>query len=145
MRTLIVEDNPEKRGHISRALTQVSGFDIESVEYSTDVQSARRLLQQRTFDLLILDIALPLRGDSDVSPEGGNTLLSDVFSRPAAYRVPAHVIGITAYEHAYESAVSNFSSRLLTLIRYDPSSMDWELALQARVRHIIESLRVPHD
>jgi nucleoside phosphorylase/CheY-like chemotaxis protein len=139
IRTIIVEDEAEKRIRISRVLAGVDGFDADQIEYSNDVHSAKKLLHQGGFDLLILDIALPLRGDADVSPHAGLALLEEIVARPGRYGPPDHIIGITAYADIYARASTAFTSRLLTLVQYDPSSSEWELALKARVRHILDA------
>lgn len=137
---LIVEDSNDKLRKIVQVLNGVPSFDSNSAEYAHDVQTAKNFLKARAFDLVILDIALPTRSDSEVLPDAGINLLTEVLAHPTSYRVPAHIVGITAYEDVFASANRGFSSRLLTLIQYDPASSDWEHSLQARVRHIIESI-----
>jgi nucleoside phosphorylase/CheY-like chemotaxis protein len=136
MKILIVEDSPEKRQRISRVLASTSIVDLELVEYAQDLLSARRRLRDTHFDLLILDIALPLRADQEPTEDAGVLLLKELLSTPQRLLVPAHVVGITGIEDAYRSALHQFSSRALSLLRYDESSTDWEMGLAARVHHI---------
>jgi nucleoside phosphorylase/CheY-like chemotaxis protein len=139
IRTLIIEDSEEKRTRIARALSTVESFDMDSVDYVSDIVSAKRSLSAHMYDVAVLDIALPLRADSDVSSEAGIDLINEILLRPSIYQIPEHIIGITAYEEVFLNANSAFSSRLLTLIKYEAESDDWIQPLQARIRHISES------
>jgi nucleoside phosphorylase len=140
VKVLLVEDDSVKRGVITHSLSQVSEFDADLVTHAPDAITARRLLASETYDLLILDIAIPRRVDTEPTADEGLRLLEDIMSDSIRFRTPAHIIGITAYPEVYARAFQGFSSRLLTLLHYDPASSDWEYALQARVRHIVSSL-----
>jgi nucleoside phosphorylase/CheY-like chemotaxis protein len=139
LKTLIVEDGEEKRHALAAALAQVDGFDMAGLDYAPDLFTARRALLEKSYELLILDIALPPRADEAVESDGGLRILEEMFSRPSNLRVPAHIIGITAYPDVFDNALDRFSSRLLTLVKYDPADSGWEESLQARVRHILRA------
>jgi nucleoside phosphorylase/CheY-like chemotaxis protein len=140
VKTLPVEDDGDKRQHIARVLSSVAGFNVEDIEVANDAFTARRLLATITFDLLILDIALPSRLDGEPEPDVGLLLLEELTKRQGAFRMPSHIIGITAYEDIFARAGGQFASYLLTLVYYDPGSDEWELRLQARVRNILDAL-----
>lgn len=134
---LFVEDDAEKRQRVTRALAAVDGVSLEGVDHAPDIFSAKRFLSERAYDLLILDIALPMSSDQDAQPDAGIRLLDELTSGSSRYRVPAHIIGITGYPDIYMREGGRFSSRLLTLVQYDQASSEWEQSLQARVRHIL--------
>jgi len=140
IKTLVVEDDADKRFRLCRALSEVTGFDMEAMEYATDVHTAKRHLEKTSFDLLILDVALPMRGDQAVQKDAGLRLLEELVSRSGRYRVPTHIIGVTGFSDVYDHGAARFSSYLLTLVHYDPTNSDWEHALQARVRHILNAI-----
>jgi nucleoside phosphorylase len=139
MKVLVVEDDREKLRRVSAALGAVDGVDVEhDVSYVGDVASAARALAETRYDLLVLDIVLPLRVDMAPDAEGGLRLLEEVLERPQ-FQVPTHVVGLTAHGDAFRAGADRFSERLLTLVQYDPSSEMWARRLQARVRHILMS------
>jgi nucleoside phosphorylase/CheY-like chemotaxis protein len=140
IRTLIIEDDLEKRGHIERVLATVPGFSTDRLLCVASLNAAQRVLTNGQFDLLVLDIALPLREDGHVDPEAGLDLLEDIFRNPDALRTPTHIVGITAHEDIFEKALSRFSGRLLTLVRYDATEGEWEAQVKARVAHIIAAI-----
>ncbi|MHC5212682.1 MAG: response regulator transcription factor [Planctomycetota bacterium] len=55
MKILIVDDDPKYRGYVSRGLEQ-SGMSCETAE---DGETALELLQERAYDLVLLDVMLP--------------------------------------------------------------------------------------
>lgn len=145
MKILLVEDSAEKAGAIKHVLASVAELKLATITDAADGVSARRVLADEVFDLLILDIALPRRPHEVAAPDEGLLLLEEVISHPQRFRIPAHVIGITAYPDIYTRALDLFSSRLLTLIFYDHSSLEWEDRLRARALHIRNALQAVNE
>lgn len=139
--TLIIEDSVDKREHIERVLNDVPTFASTQTTCVASVNAATRALAQRHFDLVVLDIALPLRDDGEVVAHAGLDLLEDIFRNPEALRTPDHIVGITAYDDVLSAALSRFSGRLLTVVRYDAQSSEWEGQVKARVAHILSAER----
>jgi nucleoside phosphorylase/CheY-like chemotaxis protein len=145
MRVLIVEDDTDKRQAITRALLEVDGLTSEDIDQATDGFGGRRALALRLYDLLILDIAIPPRADLDIDPSEGVRLLEELLEdEGTAYKTPAHVIGITAYDDIFEATAGRFASRSLTLLHFDPTSTSWIGPLQARTGQILSALASQH-
>jgi len=132
---LVVEDDGEKLRRILRCLTSIDYCPFESIENVRDVVVAKRKMREHQYDLLILDIALPERSDESPSPDGGVKLLNDVFEH-GIYKVPQHIVGLTAYRDILEAAAPRFRGELLHIIHYDPACDAWIDQLQRKVRHI---------
>ena len=94
LKALIVEDDRAKLQKISQVLLRISGLDVGNIISVPDSQSAKRLLKETSFDLMILDIVIPHRIDQDVAMDGGIKLLDELFERDC-YKIPANIIGIT--------------------------------------------------
>jgi nucleoside phosphorylase/ActR/RegA family two-component response regulator len=139
IKTLVVEDNADKRLQLARALGGVSGFPMEQVVNVSNVYAAQQALRTERFEFLILDIALPRRADDDIHPQAGLHLLEELEARPDWYHTPSHIVGITGYEDIYQQVAGRFSSRLVTLIRYADGDSEWEHALKARAAHILNA------
>jgi len=136
LKTLIVEDNGDKLRKILQTLADVDSFDLDLVERVASINEAREKLRRTGYDLLILDIALPLRLDQEAVADGGIQLLNEMSARPG-YKTPTHIIGITAYPGLLAGAQHQFSEKLLTVIQYDDTSDQWMVRLQERTRHMI--------
>lgn len=144
---LVVEDEAEKLKHIYRLLDKIEGIDIERVDHELDVKGAKKQLLIKSYDLLILDILLPLSKDQDIDEEGGIKLLDEILSRPI-YKVPTHIFGLTGKEEIFENTQKRFKQSILTLVRYSQSDIEWETQLMAGIKQRIlakeaSSLAIP--
>jgi nucleoside phosphorylase len=138
VKILIVEDNSEKLQKITQVLLRVEGINIESIISVSDARNAQLKLIDTSYDLLILDIAIPGRIDQEVEANGGVKLLEEVMTRDR-FKVPDHIVGITAYPEILTAVRERFSLRLLTIVFYDPNSDEWERSLEFRARHLVQS------
>lgn len=95
MNILIVDDNNDKIAKIVSIIKSVSeNFNIDTV---IDSVSAQLKLQEFKYDLLLLDLLLPLRRGQDPIPDGGEKLLKEIY-RNKKIKVPTIIVGITQYE-----------------------------------------------
>lgn len=138
IKILVVEDDQDKLRRVSLALTSVAGCSIDQIQDARDVAAARRILRDQQFDLLVLDISVPLRSDLEPDRQGGLQLLNELTEREL-YRRPTHILGLTAYEDTAELAEAKFRSEAFILVRYASSSTDWEEPLRRKVEHILAS------
>ena len=137
IRVLIVDDDDEKRKRIISALLTVDSCREDSVDIAGDIASAKRLLQQHRYDLLVLDIALPLLPDKHPCRDAGMDLLREIIARPDLFIRPQHIVGLTAYEDILEKAGERFAADLWSVIHYDGASDEWRDLLVKKARHII--------
>lgn len=126
---LIVEDNTEKLIDIISTLTSIDGIEEEDIENVVDAFSAKGKLTEKTYDLLILDIAIPLRRTEPIDIEGGIKLLNEIIQREQ-YKVPTHIIGLTAKEDIFEKAKVEFGLQILSVIPYSISDIEWQSLLK---------------
>ena len=138
MKILIVEDDTDKRRLVTKALSSVVGVEDDSFSHAIDVRTAKQLLRKETFDLLVLDISLPVSVEQEAQRDAGLDLLEELFARPA-YKIPSHIVGLTGFDEVIQSASGRFSTLALNIIKYDASSDEWSRLLQARARHIVSA------
>jgi nucleoside phosphorylase/CheY-like chemotaxis protein len=150
LKILIVEDSQEKLQKITAVLSDVEGIDLESITSVMDAYNAKVKLAENAFDLLILDIAIPPRIDQEVKVTAGVELLDEISER-RRFNVPTNIIGMTAYPEVLADVRERFSRRLLNVVYFDPTSDEWERALQSRAKQILlakvdmESSVRPHE
>lgn len=135
LRVLIVDDDVTKAREVARGLASLDGYNASQIEITTTGNDAKRAMRNVRYDLLVLDIALPLRADQEPDPRGGLTLLDEILSRPMYIR-PRHIVGLTAHEEIYLDAAATLGDELWSVVRYDPTSNAWLDRLQAKARHI---------
>jgi CheY-like chemotaxis protein len=95
MNILIVDDDNDKIAKIVSIIKSVSeNFNIDTV---IDSVSAQLKLQESKYDLLLLDLLLPLRSGQEPIPDGGEKLLKEIY-RNKKIKVPTIIVGITQHE-----------------------------------------------
>src|ERR1043166_607333 len=141
---LVVEDDREKLRRVVSGLAEVPGCSIDAIVTAGDAVSAKGLLREKRYDLLVLDVALPERADKMPTPNGGIDLLAEVLERDI-YHTPQHIVGLTAYPDIVEAAGPRFAEDLWLVILYDPASDAWLEQLRRRARHIVLAERDPRS
>jgi CheY-like chemotaxis protein len=93
---LIVEDDPQKQEVIR--LSVINHTPNAEVHVATSVASGRRAVREKFFDLVLLDLLLPLAdGNSVPSRTGGLTLLELLHTDDTVLQ-PRYVVGITSFD-----------------------------------------------
>jgi len=136
MKILIVDDSSEK---IAKLVTVIQEFsETFSLETVTDCISAKRELEKKKFDLIIVDLLLPLRPDTPPVEHGGQTLVKEIYRLPQLIS-PTLIVGFTQYG----DYVSNFSSAWKVLL-FEDSSWDEELKeILAHLFKVKSNERIP--
>lgn len=137
---LIVEDNTDKLKEIIQTIEHIDALkNLKSEDYidhEIDGLGARKKMKEKNYDLLILDIAIPLRKSENIDAEGGLKLLDEILKREG-YKIPIHIIGLTALEEIYAKASSNFASQILSVIKYSNTDIEWQSKLMNGVEQRI--------
>jgi nucleoside phosphorylase/CheY-like chemotaxis protein len=133
---LIVDDDVRKRTALREVLLRISGDGNWKVVEAGAIVPAKEAMARETFDLLLLDIALPLRSGEDVRMNGGSDLLSEIVEVDL-YRVPTHIVAVTGYSDIFAAMVERWGNRLVATIHYDERSETWESKLGELVGRII--------
>ncbi|MCA6116907.1 response regulator [Bradyrhizobium sp. WSM 1738] len=135
LRALIVEDDSQKAEQAKQGLSE-AGFD--EIDLAENAIAAKKLLRDKFYHLVVLDIALPTRDGEEPDRRGGIALFNEVTAREL-YRQPRHFIGFTGYEDVFNEALSQLGAESWSVILYDRTSSEWLQQLQAKASHIIAS------
>ncbi|KAA9134054.1 response regulator [Marinihelvus fidelis] len=137
LKVLIVDDNPVKAREISR---EILGIDLEaSVDVANTVNEAKRKLVD-WYDVLFLDLVLPLRDGEEPRSGSGIELLGEIEENDR-FRLPPHVFAISEYGDQIEQHSEHFENRILGLLAYDETSNEWKKKLRNRLGYLLESRR----
>jgi nucleoside phosphorylase/CheY-like chemotaxis protein len=134
MKILIVDDSPEKLKRLIPTI-EALGVSRDHIDTVRCAHAARRKLSSGDYDLLILDIAIPLREEDEPSEQNAIELLNDIVSKPS-YRRPRQIVGLTAYDELARKVLPVFEDQLWTVVHVDDQSDDWV----ARVRNCVDYL-----
>lgn len=130
--TLLIEDDDAKRENIRSRLVEMQPDMV--IAFSSTVKDAKRALKTQFFDLLIIDLVIPL---SDISPlpsrTGGLTLLEWLEDEE---KKPGYVVGMSSFDDVATEQSVEFSDRSWFVLRYDNSNNNWIEQLRTLVNHI---------
>lgn len=135
---LVVEDDSIKLRYLLKALEGIDGLNSEMVDHELDSTSAKKKLKENFYDLLIVDIAIPIRKSDAPSLDEGINLVKEILERDI-YHKPSHIIGLTALEEVFETAFKEFNNNVLSVIRYSDSDSEWETKITAAITQWINS------
>src|SRR4051812_38317333 len=118
---LVLEDNADKAQRIREALLGISQIADSSIQVSSDLIGGKRALQQKQFDLLVLDIQIPNRFDQQPLRDGGIKFLEELETSERLY-LPSHIIGLTEFDDLLADAGDEFHRRLWSIVKYERNS-----------------------
>lgn len=143
LKILVVEDDTEKLRRVLKSLEGMTGVDLANVENVRDANSAKKLMKECSYDLLILDISLPEKPEMMPDRDGGIKLLDEILEREI-FQKPQHIVGLTAFADIMETASIRFGKDLWLTLFYDPASDSWVDSLQRKVKHILLARQSSH-
>jgi nucleoside phosphorylase len=123
MNLLIVDDQPRRYDRLILALA-AHGITREQIDIVVCAIDAREKLDARSYDLLVLDILLPLRPESEEDPQNAMDLLFEIREGEVSYP-PRYVLGITADRAVAGDALQQFSAWCWTVLDYSDSNDEW--------------------
>jgi CheY-like chemotaxis protein len=134
LRLLIVEDDEDKKQDIVDVLVK-NGVPKTNIDNENNVQSALQRLKINIYDLVILDLCLPMRctGGRISTPrnEAGVTILRELQSN--SYNIPQQIIGLTSYEPLRSRFKAQFQQLNFYLYQYDLHG-EWTSAIGNSIR-----------
>jgi len=134
---LIVEDNSEKAKDIKSVLFEFVEIQA-NIDIVPDTNGARRLIEEKKYDLLILDLVLPNDFGDDPSAENGVDFLKEIDLDPYK-KLPFHILGITSFSDLVEEFSDEFRKNLWYLIEYKAEFEDWKDILRNKIEWLITS------
>ena len=135
IKIIIVDDNQDKIREISKCLINDANVSYDDIALARDMREAKALLLKTQFDLMILDMALPITSDRKPSHLAGLSLLREIKERDT-YNIPSYIVGLSAYKDDVISAEEELSKDLWSIIFFDESSVHWREMLCEKVAHL---------
>jgi len=135
MKILIVDDENGKVVDISQVALD-AGIKQDSIAVATTAATAMQLLKENYYDLLIVDLVLPLRVGENPDANGGVSLLKQAH-RSEEIKAPEYILGLTVSEEALNASKSEFSDLLWSVELSGPSNGQWKFKLQQKIQHLV--------
>lgn len=123
MKVLIVDDHPKRYDRLIRAFDTL-GIRREDIQLVGSTSEARSQIEQARFDLLILDIIVPLWPEREEAAQHSMDLLFEIREGELS-NAPRYVVGITADPDAVSEAMNQFHVWTWSVLPYAPDRDDW--------------------
>ncbi|MBZ9881959.1 hypothetical protein LB535_06300 [Mesorhizobium sp. CA10] len=123
MKILIVDDHPKRYDRLIAAFGGI-GVAREQIDLVGCANAAREKIEQHLYDLLILDILLPLWPEADESVQHSADLLFEIREKELP-NPPRHILGITADREIAASVLREFEDQTWTVLNYADDNDEW--------------------
>ncbi|MDK2763423.1 response regulator [Alteromonas macleodii] len=146
MKILLIEDSVDKRKNILASLKEFEdNFDVLTKE---SVRGALDALESESFDLILLDMSLPVFDVSDEIPDGGEAESfggMEIIQQLSFLDINTPVVilthyrtfhGGTTYEDLEQELIDEFPTIVKGMIYYDYPSNEWNIELNKYLRKL---------
>lgn len=135
---LIVEDNQHKRDNIKKTVLSSLNISEDELDIVDCIKDAKVLLYTKSFDLMILDLVLPIESGDDADAKNGAQFLEEINSHPIM-KPPIHIVGISGYSDKISDYHEIFTKKLWNLIDYSADSTSWQDQLKSIIYHLVKT------
>ena len=137
IKILVVDDLQSKREKIVKTILDNHDILEKNIIQAKCVNEAKKILYQEYFDLMILDLVLPVEEGGESNAKNATGFLNNIEINPSIHP-PIHIVGISGYKDQVEEHHQDFSKKLWNLIDYEEDSSIWEEQLQSIIFHLVK-------
>lgn len=135
IRILVIEDNVEKFKKILSLLTEECNVPEMDIDCADCVRRGREFITKGHYDLLLLDLVLPINEGDPPSAESGIRFLDEIYYNPNI-NIPVHIIGLTQFDSVFNDCSKEFEDKLWGLINFNLQNTDWIDKLKSKVFYL---------
>jgi hypothetical protein len=137
IKILIVDDLETKREKIIKTILDNHDILNKNIVQANCIKAAKKVLYNEYFDLMILDLVLPVEESGDCNAKNGTNFLNEIGINPSIHP-PIHIVGISGYKEQVSEYNDDFSKKLWNLIDYEEASSSWEDQLKSIIFHLVK-------
>jgi nucleoside phosphorylase len=135
IKILIIDDTEPKISHIKSVIVNNCNIPEENIDIATSINSGRVLLCKKDYDLLLLDLLLPLTDGEEPDGEEGPKFIDEIYTNEQI-NIPNQIIGLTQHDKFYSRLKERFEDKVWYLLKYEQSKNDWVTKLQNKIIHL---------
>lgn len=132
---LIIDDNKDKRDKVYSMLRDVCNVSDENIDLADNIKLGREYLLKNHYDILLLDLVLPVNSGDIPAPKSGSDFLDEIHYNPNI-NIPIHIIGLTEFDDAFRDYHENFDDKLWGLINVKLDATDWQEKLKSKIFYL---------
>lgn len=134
---LVVEDNSAKLENIKKTILDNSTIKESDLAIARNIKEAKKFLYSKCYDLMVLDLVLPIENNDDASAENGLVFLEDIHTSPMI-KPPIQIIGLSGFSDLVDQHDEKFKKHLWYLIDYRADSNSWQEQLKSVLFHLVK-------
>jgi adenosylhomocysteine nucleosidase len=137
MRVLVIEDQDSKFDVLhSEIITAYTGTSVSVIRSNTLASAYKRLYENR-FDLIIIDLMMPLRDGTD--PEDISEEIISIIEASDANR-GTNCIALSGFEDLVDEQRARFTDAGIILVHYDGEMSNWKKHLSGALARVKEQI-----
>lgn len=138
IKILVLDDTEQKVSYIKSVIVDNCNIADENIDVATSINSGRKLLCEKDYDLLLLDLVLPLTDGEEPDRDEGPKFIDEIYTNEQI-NVPNQIIGLTQFDECYFDLKERFEDKVWSLLKYEQSKNDWRIKLQNKIIHLRKS------
>ncbi len=138
IKILIVDDNPSKQSRIKETILNNHNIKETELIIANSVKSARKFLYDNIFDLMILDLVLPVEDNGECDAQNSISFLNEIGISPSI-NPPIHIVGLSGFKEEVIEHNTAFKDKLWNLIDYEENSFSWQDQLNSIIYHLVKT------
>lgn len=135
---LYIDDNPERVIQVCAYLQRLYSGQQITVTVETCINEGKKQLLAHKFQILLLDVVLPLRIGERPSSKTSLSFLEEIFRR-RKYKKPERIVGITAHLGEAPSFQNEFLERNFFFVETPFNTDNWLKKIDKHIRYVVES------
>lgn len=133
IKILVMDDSEKKIDIVKKVLIEGCGVKESNITVAMSVSSGRNAVRKTYFDIVLLDLVLPLFDNDEPVENGGLSFIKQIRSAGASIKVPTQIIGLTEKDDAYKKEKEEFQSLLFNVIHCKQGDNEWIQQIQQAV------------
>ena len=134
MKILIVDDVQEKIRKIMQTALEVEGVIRDDISYAIETNSAKEMLFETEYDLLILDLFMPEEIIDESMENAGADFIDEILGIESLKK-PVEIVVLSAYDDCEVEFVKSNSRNAFHMLKYDESSTAWQNKLKDIIKY----------
>jgi len=134
MKILIIDDDVIKVSKIKYVIEEFK-LTIVELELASTISAGISKLLETKFDIVILDLNIPLRDGETPIRNGGLRILRE-FKRNELLKRPSYIIGLTGFSDIRDENIDSFETEGWTLLVINDGDFKWEETILNKMEHV---------
>ena len=135
IKILVLDDTETKISRIKTVIINNCDIPNENIDVAMSINTGRKLLCNNDYDLLLLDLVLPLNDGEEPDKEEGPKFIDEIYTNERI-NIPNQIIGLTQFDEFYSELKERFEDKVWYLLKYEQSKNDWITRLQNKIIHL---------